>query len=113
MSEPAYVWWSEMDEENPFEAMALKALENPQVGTPAKRISNLFSMIEEYDVDGVIHFSTPACYHETATYPLTSEALKEKGIPVLELPGDMTDERKYFPEQTLTRVNAFIEVMRW
>jgi benzoyl-CoA reductase/2-hydroxyglutaryl-CoA dehydratase subunit BcrC/BadD/HgdB len=24
----------------------------------------------------------------------------------------MTDERKYFPEQTLTRVSAFVEVMR-
>jgi benzoyl-CoA reductase/2-hydroxyglutaryl-CoA dehydratase subunit BcrC/BadD/HgdB len=111
MSEPAYVWWSEMDETDPFEALALKALENPQVGTPAKRISNLEAMVEEYDVDGVVHFSTPACYHETTTYPLTSEALKDKGIPVLDIPGDMTDERKYFPEQTRTRVSAFIEVL--
>ena len=112
MSEPAFVWWSEMDADNPFEAMALKALENPQVGTPAKRVANLSNMIDEYDVDGVVHFSTPSCYHETATYPLISEALKAKGIPVLNLDGDMTDERKYFPEQTLTRVSAFVEVMR-
>ena len=112
MSEPAFVWWSEMDEENPFEALALKALENPQVGTPAKRIANLLAMIDEYDVDGVVHFSTPSCYHETATYPLTSEVLKEKGVPVLNIDGDMTDERKYFPEQTLTRISAFSEVLR-
>jgi len=65
----------------------------------------------EYNVDGAIHFSTPACYHETASFRLISDTLKEKGLPVLDLDGDMTDERNYSPERTLTKLMTFLDIL--
>lgn len=46
---------------------------------------------------------------------MVGRAVKEMGIPYLILPGDGADPDNYSPGQTLTRVQAFIEVMegRW
>lgn len=111
MSEVARVWWSELDENRPFEALALKALQNLHVGASEKRVKPLADLAEAYHVDGAIHFSTPACYHETASFPLISDAMKEKGLPVLDLDGDMTDERNYSPERTLTKLMTFLDLL--
>lgn len=112
IAEVARVWWSELDESNPFEALALKALQNLHIGRAEKRVKALVGLAEEYDVDGAIHFSTPACYHENASFSLISEAMKEKGLPLLHLEGDMTDERNYSPEQTMNKLASFIEILK-
>ena len=65
----------------------------------------------EYHVDGAIHFSTPACYHETGSFRLIADALKRKGLPVLDLDGDMTDERNYSPERTLSKLMPFLDIL--
>jgi benzoyl-CoA reductase/2-hydroxyglutaryl-CoA dehydratase subunit BcrC/BadD/HgdB len=109
MAEAAYVWWSELDEDQPFEALARKALENYLVGPASRRVGKLVKMAEEYEVDGAIHFATPACYQETAAFRLTADALNEKGLPVLDLDGDMTDERNYSPERTAAKLATFLE----
>lgn len=76
-----------------------------------KRVEALIRLAEEYDVDGAIHFSVPVCYHETGAARIISDALKGKGVPVLELEGDMTDERNYSPEQTAEKLSSFLEVL--
>jgi len=111
MSEVARVWWSELDENRPFEALALKALQNLHVGAAEGRVKSLMDLTGEYNVDGAIHFSTPACYHETASFRLISDTLKGKGLPVLDLDGDMTDERNYSPERTLTKLMPFLDIL--
>jgi len=111
MVETARLWWSELDENRPFESLAKKALENYLVGKGEKRVNALVGLAEEYDVDGVIHFATPACHCENITFPLVRDAMKEKGLPCLNLEGDMTDERNYSPEQTQNRLTSFVEVL--
>jgi benzoyl-CoA reductase/2-hydroxyglutaryl-CoA dehydratase subunit BcrC/BadD/HgdB len=110
--EKARVYWSEIDENNPFEGLALKALQNPFVGRSERRVKGLVELAEEYGVDGAIHFSTPACYHENGSTRIIGDALKEKGIPFLNLDGDMTDERNYSAEQTMTKLTSFLEILR-
>lgn len=112
MAEVAGIWWSELDESNPFEALALKALQNLHVGMAEGRVKALVALAEEYDVDGAIHFSTPACHHENASFRLISDAMKEKGLPTIDLDGDMTDERNYSPERTMAILTSFIEILR-
>ena len=112
IAEAAMVWWSESDESNPFEALALKSFQNPHVGRAVRRIENIISHAEGYMVDGAIHFATPACYHENGSLRLIGDALKNKGIPVLNLDGDMSDERNYSPEQTLKKLSTFIEMLK-
>ena len=36
---------------------------------------------------------------------------EEIGVPVLNLEGDMTDERNYFPEQASAKLDTFVEIM--
>lgn len=112
MAEAACVWWPELDEDHPFEALAMKALENYMVGPAQRRVKSLVKMAEEYEVDGVIHFATPACYHETTAFRLISDAIKAKGLPVLYLEGDMTDERNYSPKQTASKLASFLEILK-
>jgi len=111
MSEPSIVWWEELDENNPFEALALKTLQDPHVGKVKRRIDNLVQCIDEYEIDGAIHFSTPSCYHENGAFRMISDAIKDKGIPVLNLNGDMSDERNYSGEDSSIRLHAFLELL--
>ena len=111
MAEAAMVWWPELDEENPFETLALKALQDPHVGSVERRVKNLTECAVDYEVDGAIHFATPACYHENGSLRIIGDGLKEKGIPLLDLAGDMSDERAFSPEQTLNKLSTFIEML--
>jgi len=111
MVEAARVWWSELDESDPFDSLARKALENYHVGRAEKRVKALLSLAEEYDVDGTIHFATPACHCENIAFPLVRDAMKERGLPALNLEGDMTDERNYSSELTVSKLSSFIEIL--
>ena len=111
MVEAARVWWSELDESDPFDSLARKALENYHVGRAEKRVQALLSLAEEYDVDGTIHFATPACHCENIAFPLVRDAMKERGLPALNLEGDMTDERNYSSELTVSKLSSFIEIL--
>ncbi|MBI4596373.1 MAG: 2-hydroxyacyl-CoA dehydratase [Candidatus Tectomicrobia bacterium] len=106
------VYWPEMDENKPFESLALKALQNPYVGPAERRVKVIMELAGEYEVNGAIHFSTPACRHENGSFRLISATMRERGIPVLNIEADMTDERNYFPEQTMDRLSSFLEILR-
>ena len=68
-------------------------------------------MVEEYDVDGAVHFSTMACRHANASFQLIDDALAKRNIPFLVLDGDMSDMRGYSAERTSSFLETFIEVM--
>jgi benzoyl-CoA reductase/2-hydroxyglutaryl-CoA dehydratase subunit BcrC/BadD/HgdB len=112
MVEAARVYWSEIDESDPFEGLALKALQDPHLGTADKRVKAILELAKEYEVDGVIHFSTPACRHENGSTRLIRDALRNARIAFLNLDGDMTDERNYFPEQTVAKLSSFLEILK-
>ena len=111
MSELARVYWDEVDEEHPFEGMALRCLKNPYVGPIEQRLSGVLQLVEEYGIDGVVHFSSDACRHANASFRLVRDALATRDIPFLVLDGDMSDERKYSPERTRSLLESFIELM--
>jgi benzoyl-CoA reductase/2-hydroxyglutaryl-CoA dehydratase subunit BcrC/BadD/HgdB len=111
MVETARLWWSELDEKDPFESLARKSLENYLVGKGEKRVDALVNLALEYEVNGVIHFATPACHCENITFPLVRDAMKQKNLPTLNLEGDMTDERNFSAQQTANKLTSFIEVL--
>ena len=111
MAESAMVHWSELDETKPFESLALKALQNLQVGPAGRRVAALTKLADEYEVDGVIHFSSHACRHENGSFRVVGDALKEKGIPVLNIEADMTDERNYSAEKTRVNLESYFEIL--
>jgi benzoyl-CoA reductase/2-hydroxyglutaryl-CoA dehydratase subunit BcrC/BadD/HgdB len=111
MGELARNYWGEMDESLPFESLALWSLRNPYVGTIEQRLKGVNEIIDEYMLDGVVHFSTDACRHSCAAQKLIGDTLKERDIPYLVLDGDMSDKRKYSPDRTQLLLENFIEVM--
>ena len=50
--------------------------------------------------NGVVHFSSHACRHANASFRIIQDALANRGIPLLVLEGDMSDERNYSTERT-------------
>jgi benzoyl-CoA reductase/2-hydroxyglutaryl-CoA dehydratase subunit BcrC/BadD/HgdB len=111
MAELARVYWDEIDENRPFEGMALRCLKNPYVGSVEQRLNGVLQLVDEYAVDGVIHFSSTACRHANASFRLIEDALAKRNIPFLVLDGDMSDMRAYSAERTRSFLETFIEVM--
>jgi len=110
-AEMACLYWDEIDENKPFEGMALRCLKNPYVGTIEQRLSGILQLAEEYQVDGAVHFSTAACRHANASFRLIKDALAKRGIPALELDGDMSDPRGYSADRTKSLLETFIGLM--
>jgi benzoyl-CoA reductase/2-hydroxyglutaryl-CoA dehydratase subunit BcrC/BadD/HgdB len=111
MAELARVYWDEIDENHPFEGMALRCLKNPYVGPVEQRLNGVLQLVDEYTVDGVVHFSSTACRHANASFRLIEDALAKRNIPFLVLDGDMSDMRAYSAEKTRSFLETFIEVM--
>jgi len=111
MSELARVYWDEVDEKHPFEGMALRCLKNPYVGPIEQRLAGVLQMVDEYAVDGVVHFSSAACRHANASFRMIMDALVARDVPFLVLDGDMSDQRNYSAEGTWSLLESFIEVM--
>jgi benzoyl-CoA reductase/2-hydroxyglutaryl-CoA dehydratase subunit BcrC/BadD/HgdB len=105
------VTWKELDIRKPWESLALKLVDHYWVGTADKRLDNIKRMVEDYKVDGVIHFSHWGCRQSNGAVRLIRDAVAEYGIPFLNLDGDCIDERSFSKGQYLTRLEGFMEIM--
>jgi benzoyl-CoA reductase/2-hydroxyglutaryl-CoA dehydratase subunit BcrC/BadD/HgdB len=105
------IYWDEMDEENPFEGLALRCLRNPFVGSGARRTERLEKAIDDYHLEGAILFATPACRQANAAYRLLADSMARRGLPFLMLDMDISDPRDYSSGQTRTRLEAFVELL--
>jgi benzoyl-CoA reductase/2-hydroxyglutaryl-CoA dehydratase subunit BcrC/BadD/HgdB len=105
------VFWDEIDEENPFEGLALKCLKNPFVGAGARRTEGLEAITKDYAIDGALLFATPACRHSKSTHRILRDQMMKLGAPLLTLDMDISDPRGYSPEQTRSRLEEFFEIL--
>jgi benzoyl-CoA reductase/2-hydroxyglutaryl-CoA dehydratase subunit BcrC/BadD/HgdB len=105
------VFWDEIDDENPFEGLALKCLRNPFVGPGTRRTEDLETIVEDYAIDGALLFATPACRHSKTTHRLLRDRTMKLGVPLLTLDMDISDPRGVSPEQIRKRLEEFIEIL--
>jgi benzoyl-CoA reductase/2-hydroxyglutaryl-CoA dehydratase subunit BcrC/BadD/HgdB len=105
------IYWEELDIKNPWESIAKKLINNYWVGGIEKRLRNIRKLIEEFQVDGVIHFSHWGCRQSNGGVRLIKDTVMEYGIPFLNLDGDCIDERNYSEGQYLTRLEGFMEII--
>lgn len=78
--------------------------------TPNKeRIDNILKLVDDYNIDGVIHYSLQFCDPFTVEYNSVERALKEAGVPVLKIETDYSMEDA---GQLSTRVEAFMETIK-
>jgi benzoyl-CoA reductase/2-hydroxyglutaryl-CoA dehydratase subunit BcrC/BadD/HgdB len=111
MAETADIWRPALDENHPFESLAQMVLDNYMLRTTQERAERLTTLAGEYQVDGLVHFGTVACYHENTAFRVIADAMARQGLPVLDLDGDMTDERNYSEQRTTGKLEAFLEIM--
>jgi benzoyl-CoA reductase subunit C len=73
------------------------------------RRDHIFSMIEDYKVDGVIFFILRCCDAHLFQYPILKDRLEQKGIPMLYIQGDQTVG---INEAIQNRIKAFTEMLQ-
>lgn len=72
------------------------------------RIDDIKRYVKEYNVDGVIHSNLSFCHTYAIEYRSVEKALKEAGIPVMNIETDYSTEDV---GQIRTRVEAFLEMI--
>ena len=96
--------------EDGFKALAIRYMKtNCACFTPnTGRIDDIKRMVKEYNVDGVIDCNLKfCCLYDTEKFSV-GRALKDAGIPVLQIETDYTDTDA---EQLRTRIGAFVEML--
>lgn len=109
--ESNYLYWPPLDPSRPWKSLADKILSNVWAGPLERRIRAIEEMVENYSIDGAIHFSHWGCRQSCGGAAIIGDWLKQRGIPYLVLSGDCADPNNYSPGQTRTRLEAFVEMM--
>ncbi len=105
------VFWSPLDVKDPYRSLARKMLENPQLGPISNRINLIENLAQEYQVDGVIHYSHWGCRQGCGGVRPIADKLNQLDVPFMELHGDCIDPRQESSGQTRTRLEGFRELM--
>lgn len=102
-----------IDENNFFDSMAeayTRIYLNIGIDEMEKSI---LSMIDKYEVDGVVMHSNRSCKpYSFGQYDIQRAIRERKGIPCMMLESHMTDERSFSESQAQTRIDAFMEMIR-
>ncbi len=64
---------------------------------------------KRYNIDGVIIHINSSCKRDSIISKEFVELLKNKGIPTVEINGDICDSNKFQEDQSLNRIEAFLE----
>lgn len=110
--ETNYVYWDKLDPNKPYESLAKKLITSHYNGPLERRIEVTKKLAREYQVDGVIVFSTWGCRRNNAAVPTLKRELNKIGYPLLSLDGDCVDDHNYMPGQFSTRIEGFLEMIR-
>ncbi len=106
------VYWDKLDPKKPYESLARKLIINHYNGPLERRIEVTKKLAREYQVDGVVVFSTWGCRRNNAAVPTLKRELNKAGYPLLSLDGDCVDDHNYMPGQFSTRIEGFLEMLR-
>ena len=101
----------ELDPGRPWESLAEKMVIHSWAGPVENRVRKIRRSIEEYHIDGVVHFSHWGCRQSNGAVRIIRDAVQELDIPFLDLDGDLVDSRNYADGQYRTRLEGFMEVM--
>ncbi len=98
---------------DPYRRMAERLMTSPPDptrGTPLKtRIATLRQRMAATNARGLLVYDPTFCEPELFDLPLLHEALSADGLPMLHVEFDMAPT---ISQQTLTRIEAFVEMLR-
>ncbi len=109
-SQVNYVYWDELDPQEPFRSLARKALLNPAYCPLQKRIE--FTLARRLKGDGIIAFYPKSCRHFHSAARMEEESSRAAGIPMLVIDGDCIDNRGDDFMVQKTRIDRFLKDLR-
>lgn len=110
--EANYVYWEEMDPNEPFKSLAKKMMSNYGFGGVQRWMEHTDRFVSDYSIDGVIEFAHWGCrYLSASTQIVKDKILQNKKTPLLVIDGDCIDRRDYSDGQVKTRIDAFVEIL--
>lgn len=104
--------WDPIDEDDPLEGLAKKYVTFHPLGTVDRRINAINRFIDEFEVNGVVHFSHIGCRVYNGGVHFIAQEMKKRGIPFVELNGDIIDRRNFPEEVFKLRIETFVEMLR-
>ena len=100
-----------LDQENPFYSMALRILRNPLNGPIEMRVQALEGLISDYEVDAAVNFCHLPCRQSNGAIIAIRDFLREKGLPLINLEGDLNDKSTFSPKKTRDYIHSNIEIL--
>ena len=100
------------DPATPFESMARAYTELFTVRNEPFKEEFIIDLCKRFGVDGVIYHHSKTCLNCTnSLYGMPQRISERTGIPHLVIDGDLNDLRCFSQEQTLTNLEAFMEML--
>ena len=109
--EYSYPYFDEYDLASPLESIAKRLIRHTANGAISRRIENILKIAKDFNVDGVIHYSSWGCHQASGNIHLISKAIESAGYNFIDLNGDAVDQRNSSFEQHKVRLEAFLESM--
>ena len=100
-----------VEEDNPYRFMADRLLRNTVNGSRENRINAVLKYAKELDADGVVWYCHWGCKQTAGSSSAAKEILEKNGIPTLILDGDGCNSQNVNDGQTVTRMEAFLELL--
>ncbi len=101
----------DLGEENPYRYMADRLLRNTINGSREHRIKAVLQYAKELDADGVVWYCHWGCKQTAGSSSAAKEILEANGLPTLVLDGDGCNSQNVNDGQTVTRMEAFLELL--
>ncbi len=111
-TELGYDNWQVFDPADPYRYMASRLVYNPYNGPVQDRIAAAAEMAQQTGADGVVLFCHWGCKETCGASALIKKELEARGFPTLVLNGDGVDRMNAGDGQMLTRLEAFLEMLK-
>lgn len=100
-----------LEEKDPYRFMADRLLCNTANGAGENRIKAVERCAKLLNADGVVWYCHWGCKQTAGLSALAKDYLEKQGLPTLVLDGDGCDTRNVNDGQTVTRMEAFLELL--
>lgn len=100
-----------VDEENPYRYMADRLLRNTVNGKRDNRINAVLKYAKELDADGIVWYCHWGCKQTAGSSAAAKAVFELQGLPTLILDGDGCNSQNVNDGQTVTRMEAFLELL--
>ncbi|MGD9041408.1 MAG: 2-hydroxyacyl-CoA dehydratase family protein, partial [Desulfobacteraceae bacterium] len=68
--------------------------------------------VNDYEIDGVVHFTHLPCRMGNGALYLIKQILNEKGIVLMDLEADICDATTFSPDKMRTAIENYVQMMR-